>query len=390
MNKSSSPKISSAALIAVLIMGMVFSILPSVFWEIGSAQAKNGADDPAGDDRSGNSGGSGSNSGSGSGSRSGSSSKNSGSSSKKENNSSGSSSSNRGSSSQSGSSSSSNSGGSGSSGVSGQSDQNLIEDARKEIESALEDATKVEGRFNLAKSRSLAADQFGDMQREAKELLQQAQQKLASGDAIGANALAEQADDKLKRANDGLESILGQEDNPNRVGDDVGIRREDRRADRREERRSAFEFESEAIRHRSTVANVVSQLLAVARDEESKGDDDNRGIGRQVRVVAQAQEQSRERVGQSLDKLGQRGSVAKFLIGPNFGELNKVKKEIEDNKARIAELAEVENQIGDNRLQERVRSQREFMEQENERLEAEIEQEENRGSVFGWLLGMFN
>lgn len=75
-----------------------------------------------------------------------------------------------------------------------------------------------------------------------------------------------------------------------------------------------------AEQHRSIVANFVQNLLKVASRQEG-------GIGDQVRVVAQQQNDSKEREAQAIEKVQKRGKFRTFLIGTDYKNLGQLRNE---------------------------------------------------------------
>jgi len=66
--------------------------------------------------------------------------------------------------------------------------------------------------------------------------------------------------------------------------------------------------------HRSTVATFVRSLLNIADKEQG-------GIGEQVRVVAQEQNETKDKVADGIDKIQNRSKIKTFLIGTDIKTL---------------------------------------------------------------------
>jgi len=132
---------------------------------------------------------------------------------------------------------------------------------------------------------------------------------------------------------------------------------------------------------RSTVANTVQQLLQVA--------DRNGGIGEQVRLIAQAQNQNQEELEERIEKIENRKGLAKFLIGPNYGQINKANKVLEQNKEQIEELNQLKNQVVSSGDEQVINEQVQLLEQINLQIQNSLEQAEKGFSLLGWMLKLF-
>lgn len=135
-----------------------------------------------------------------------------------------------------------------------------------------------------------------------------------------------------------------------------------------------------ALERRSQVANAVQEMLRVA--------DRNGGIGAQVRVIAQAQNQNREELEGSLEKVRGRSGAAKFLVGPNYGEINNAEKLLEQNREKIQELNEIKSQLlySDQQI---LAQQIKFLEQANIQIQNELDNAGTGFSLLGWMFKMF-
>ena len=85
-----------------------------------------------------------------------------------------------------------------------------------------------------------------------------------------------------------------------------------------------------ASEHLSIVAQQVDNLLSFP--------DRRGGIGDQVRVIAQEQEQIQERVRESLEQLENRPRFMVKLFGPNYKAINRLQATIEQNEQLVEEL----------------------------------------------------
>lgn len=141
--------------------------------------------------------------------------------------------------------------------------------------------------------------------------------------------------------------------------------------------------QTNAQQHRSTVANFVQELLQVAERQEG-------GIGEQVRVVAQQQNQSAITTIQAMEKVQTRNKIRIFLFGSDYKNLGALRSEVVHTRNRIEQLnrimADIENEGDRTEFQNQIQT----LEQEQLRIENFIKTEEGKFSLFGWLIKLFN
>lgn len=135
--------------------------------------------------------------------------------------------------------------------------------------------------------------------------------------------------------------------------------------------------------HMSTVADFVQGLLQVASGTED-------GIGQQVRVIAQQQNQSASATVQAMEKVQTRSRVRIFFFGPDYKNLGALRSETVQTRNRLEQLnrlmVDVQNEGDKTELQNQIQT----LEQEQTRIENLIKEQEGKFSLFGWLIKMFN
>ncbi|MDP1815173.1 MAG: hypothetical protein Q8K92_12055 [Leadbetterella sp.] len=134
--------------------------------------------------------------------------------------------------------------------------------------------------------------------------------------------------------------------------------------------------------HRSTVATFVQSLLAVA-DREG-------GIGQQVKVVAQQQNDSKEKVAESIDKVEKRSKVKTFFFGSDFKNLGDLRSQMVQTRNQIAQLTRLADKAENDQNKTELQSQIETLNQEQANIETFITQNENKFSLFGWTVKLFS
>lgn len=132
--------------------------------------------------------------------------------------------------------------------------------------------------------------------------------------------------------------------------------------------------------HRSVVANFVQTLVHVA-DREG-------GIGQQVRVIAQQQNQSASTTTAALEKVENRSKIKNFLIGSDYKNLGALRSEMVQTRNQIAQLTRLTEQATstDKTL---LLQQIQDLGQEQTRIENFIKTNESKFSLFGWLVKLF-
>jgi len=140
--------------------------------------------------------------------------------------------------------------------------------------------------------------------------------------------------------------------------------------------------EINAEEHRSAVANFVQSLLQVA-DREG-------GIGEQVRVIAQQQNDSKNTTTQAIEKVEKRNKIKTFLFGSDYKNLGALRSEVVHTRNRLEQLNRLLEDATDEANKTELQNQIQTLEQEQTKIENFIEAQEGKFSLFGWLLKMFN
>lgn len=128
---------------------------------------------------------------------------------------------------------------------------------------------------------------------------------------------------------------------------------------------------------RSRVANAVQKLLDAA-DREG-------GIGKQVRVIAQNQNKRQERAEAALSEAKKRGGFMKFIIGPNYKQLEKAKAELQAQNQELGQLRGLLDQVSGASDEAAIAEQIAVLEQVKNEVAAEVGREIRGFSLFGWL-----
>lgn len=230
-------------------------------------------------------------------------------------------------------------------------DEESTEEAVEEIGELKRDIAKIESRLSLASSRGIDVAVYMTIINDAKAMLAQAEAKLSIGNYIEAESLAELAGKKLDRIDDIFEDDDEDEDE---VSDE----------------------------YKSEVALFVHNLKAIGEIEG--------GIGQQVNVVAQAQNDAQPKVEVAIADANDRSGFVKFLVGPKYGSISEIQTAIIENQTRIKVLTDLTNQMTDPVVKQVLQDQITILTQQNTNLQKFVTESESGVSLFGWLAKMFS
>lgn len=145
---------------------------------------------------------------------------------------------------------------------------------------------------------------------------------------------------------------------------------------------SKVDSKNRSEERKSEVAKAVSALL--------ESSDENGGIGGQVRVIARNQNEKYQEIEEDIEKIEERGNFTKFMIGPNYKEINRVKTSLNENKEEITELENLKDQIGDEEDLQNIEEQINVLKNLDQEFLQIIENEEKVFSLLGWMFKMFS
>ncbi len=128
---------------------------------------------------------------------------------------------------------------------------------------------------------------------------------------------------------------------------------------------------------RSEVANAVQEMLSVA--------DRAGGIGSEIKVIAQAQNENQLKIENSIKNIEGRNGFVKFLIGPDYNEVDNAQKALSQNKEQITQLNQIKAKITNQADQQVLANQISILEKANVNIETSLNQSQGGFSLFGWL-----
>lgn len=135
-----------------------------------------------------------------------------------------------------------------------------------------------------------------------------------------------------------------------------------------------------AINNMSEVAKQVQLLLQT----RTSG-----GIGEQVRLLAQEQNQAQIQIQDQVNKLNSKSKLARFLTGTDYGAIKSLLQQLEQNQLRIQQLEQLQNQLSNQGDITMVQETIQALIQENTSLQELITAEEKTFGLFGWLFKFF-
>ncbi len=144
--------------------------------------------------------------------------------------------------------------------------------------------------------------------------------------------------------------------------------------------------EDVAKQYKNTVAQFVHTLKTVSESDT----EDAKGIGEQVKEVAQAQNDSQAKVEESINKVENRSGLVKFLIGPKYGSIAEIQTAITENQSRIKVLTDLMNKANDPAVKLVLQDQINALNQQNAKLQIFATNSDSGFSLFGWLAKMFS
>lgn len=147
---------------------------------------------------------------------------------------------------------------------------------------------------------------------------------------------------------------------------------------------------NEESQGRSDTARQNMSIVAQKVEELLEEKEDGEGIGQQVRQVAQAQNQAQSQINAQLEKLESRQGFMKKLFGADQKAIKNLKQQMEQNQLRIEALQQLQTEVANQADEDQIQELTQALIDQNTSLEEQIQAEEEVGSLFGWLIKLFN
>lgn len=159
--------------------------------------------------------------------------------------------------------------------------------------------------------------------------------------------------------------------------EEMGSNNEDGQVQKQLRDRGENQVSDKATQRRSRVSNAVKEMLQVANRNE--------GLGQEIRIIAQAQNENQEKIEAEMKQVKNRGALKKFFFGPDYKKLNSLEGRLMNHDNKINELKELASEISDVADLEILEKQIKTMEEIGTELEKEVVAESRGFSLFGWL-----
>lgn len=134
--------------------------------------------------------------------------------------------------------------------------------------------------------------------------------------------------------------------------------------------------------HKDKVAEVVQELKELA------GKDFN--IGEEVQKIAKEQEELIERAKEAMEKVEIRGKFKTFLIGTDYKNIGELKSEIVTTANHIGRLMKAVERTVVEEVRVLLNTQIIELEEINSNVKTFVEENEDKFSIFGWFVKLFN
>ena len=133
--------------------------------------------------------------------------------------------------------------------------------------------------------------------------------------------------------------------------------------------------------HRSAVSLFVKNLLQVADREH--------GIGAEVKIIAQEQNDSSERVASAIGRVEARSKWKSFWFGTDYKSVGMLRSEMVKTSAEIVRLQALSDQTTDATDKAALNAEIKVLEDEQAKIQAFITLHEDHFSLFGWFVKRF-
>jgi len=172
-----------------------------------------------------------------------------------------------------------------------------------------------------------------------------------------------------------------QSKNPNAVTTDNTVQTTDATATQGKKDKKENKGQVNAESHRSTVATFVQSLLAVA-DREG-------GIGQQVKVIAQQQNDAKDKAVDEITAVESRSPIKTFFLGSDYKNLGDLRSQMVQTKNQIDQLKRLADKADNDQDKADLQTQIQTLEQEQTNIDSFITSNESKFSLFGWAVKLF-
>ena len=196
---------------------------------------------------------------------------------------------------------------------------------------------------------------------------------------------------KIEQVQNQGEDIQAQNQTGQESGQGEQVQNEQQTQNQGEEQQLQTQSQTQETVGRAAQVNLVERQSMVAKAVQGLLDlaDMEMGIGEQIRVIAQEQNQKQEKVANEINAIQTRNKVKTFLFGTDYKSANELRGEIVSTENQINELNQIKEQILNENHKVILQEQVELLEQEQIKLQAFVDENESKFSLFGWLVKIF-
>jgi len=135
------------------------------------------------------------------------------------------------------------------------------------------------------------------------------------------------------------------------------------------------------IQTRSQVADAVQGMLRIAEN--------NSVIGDQIRTIAQLQSQNQEQIELKLERINNRNSFTRLLIGADYKGISDVESLLKENTDKISQLEQIKSQLSEED-QQLLETHIARLQAVNLEIQNNLDSSQTGFSLLGWLFKVFN
>lgn len=190
------------------------------------------------------------------------------------------------------------------------------------------------------------------------------------------------SEDSSSKKEDNKQNESDNNNNSNPKNSSNGQESNDQNENKMENKNEYEDYQKMSEDRKSIVANAVEGMLKIA--------DNNKGIGKQVRVIAQDQNLYRNAIEKSLGEAEDRSSLAKFFIGPNYNKINNAKKLLQKSQLQVDQLNQIKSQVTNQDVAKKLTNQITLLKKVSDQTEKLIKESESTFSLFGWFVKIFS
>lgn len=139
---------------------------------------------------------------------------------------------------------------------------------------------------------------------------------------------------------------------------------------------------SDAEEYRNNAAKIVKTLIDVA----NRGDN---GIGDQVRLIAQQQNESASTTVRAMGKVQEKSKWKTFFFGSDYKNLGALRSEMVQTENRMEQLNRLMESTQNEGDKIELQNQVQALQQEQQKIETFVKASESKFSLLGWFVKLF-